>query len=230
MSKLIRPTYPTEINIFILTIIFLLSCFFSHEMFEIHFRDPDDTFKGYPGMILIGVAVVLMVLIVWEEILFQVKLQPIEGGLIFRNHQTKLITQLVIYGAITAIFAYIYFQYQVKLLHFIIWVAVCMVPPVIDKIISGINNYFDFLKLTDTTIAYKNNELEGSFNVKDLQSIVIVHDRAEMVHKIELFFLNDEKVTIDIDEMELEAFYIYIYEFISTHYKDLLTEVKNTLN
>jgi len=230
MSKLIRPTYPLEVNIFILTIIFLLSCFFSHEMFENHFRDRDDTYKGYAGMVLIGVAVLLMVLIVWEEILFQVKLQQVDGGLIFRNHQTKLITQLIIYGVITTIFFFIYFQYQVKLLHFIIWVAVCMVPPVIDKIISGINNYFDFLKLTDTTIAYKNNELEGSFDVKDIQNIVIIHDTGQMVHKIELLFLNNEKVTIDIDEMELEAFYVHIYEFISTHYKALLTEVKNTLN
>ncbi len=220
--KIIRKSYPLEINIFILSIIFILACFFSHEMFEAHLHDQNDDTNVYWGMFLVGLAVILMVLILWEDILFHVRVKIVEGGLVFRNHQTKLVTQVLIYCVIPVILSVIYFQYDVKIFHFIVWAVICLVPPIAEKIVSGINNYHDFLKLTDKNIEYKNNKLVGNFELKSIQNIAIIEDERKIIHKIQLFFKNENHVIIDLDEMELDEFYDSIKKFIITNYIDLL--------
>jgi hypothetical protein len=173
-------------------------------------------------MLLVGAAVIIMLLIIWEEILFPIKVIEVNGGMIFRNHRTKLITQLLIYCSIPAIFGFIYFEYEVNQIRFFIWAAVCMVAPVLEKIASGLNNYNDYLKLTDKKIEFKDNEREGTFETQELQSITILKDERNIFHKIQLLSKNNDQIIIDLDKMELEAFYESINKFIETHYKNLL--------
>jgi hypothetical protein len=224
MGKIIRPTYPKEVSIGVLLLIFIFSYLLSHQIFDVRVHELKENKHVYYGMFLVSVAVVTMVLIMWEEILFPIKIKEIDGGMIFRNHRTKLKAQLLIYCTIPAIFIFIYYEYEVNHIRFLIWAAVCMIPPVIEKIVSGINNYNDFLKLTDKKIVYKNNEKVGEFKLKDIQHLTIVKDARQVIHKIQLAFKNNEEVTIDLDEMELDDFYSSINAFITTHYHHLLNE------
>jgi cytidylate kinase len=97
-----------------------------------------------------------------------------------------------------------------------------MVAPVLEKIASGLNNYNDYLKLTDKKIEFKDNEREGTFETQELQSITILKDERNIFHKIQLLSKNNDQIIIDLDKMELEAFYESINKFIETHYKNLL--------
>jgi hypothetical protein len=217
MGKTIRPTYPLEISIGLLLLIFVLSLFLSGQVFE--------TQKGetvYFGMTLVSLAVIIMVLILWEEFLFPVKATPVEGGLLFRNHRTKLKIQVLFYFTIPLIFAYIYFNYEVNLIRFIIWAGICMIIPIVGKLFSGINNYNDFLKLTKDKIEYKNNEKTGAYNLQELYRIHLVKDERNVLHKIQLTTNGDQQVLIDLDEMELDAFFEVILKFIQENYKTLL--------
>ncbi|MBY0425049.1 MAG: heavy metal transporter [Cytophagales bacterium] len=222
MGNVIRPTYPRAFSIGLLLLIFIISCFLSLQIFDVPFQEIK-THKGVLlGMVLVSLAVISMVLILWEQFLFPIKLKEVEGGLIFRNHQTKLQVQFVIYCTIPAVFTFIYLNFPVNHVRFFIWAGVCMIPPVVEKIVSGINNYNDFLKLTDTVIEYKNNEKVGTFKVSDLKSIAIVKDESKILEKLDLVFLNGDQVTIDLDEMELDAFYDSINNYIIKHYPNLL--------
>jgi hypothetical protein len=217
MGKTIRPTYPLEISIGLLLLIFVLSLFLSGQVFE--------TQKGetvYFGMTLVSLAVIIMVLILWEEFLFPVKATPVEGGLLFRNHRTKLKIQVLFYFTIPLIFAYIYFNYEVNLIRFIIWAGICMIIPIVGKLFSGINNYNDFLKLTKDKIEYKNNEKTGAYNLQELYRIHLVKDERNVLHKIQLTTNGDQQVLIDLDEMELDAFFEVILKFVQENYKTLL--------
>jgi hypothetical protein len=100
--------------------------------------------------------------------------------------------------------------------------------PVAGKLISGIKNYNDFLKLTDDTIEYKNNEEEGVLHVKDIQQIILIKDETNVLHKIQLIMTNNE-VTIDLDEMELEAYYKTIEEYMAIHYSSLPTKTSSSV-
>jgi hypothetical protein len=224
MKKLVRRTYPTEVSVGLLSILFVVSGFLSHEIFDIVFHDMYKWKSAYLGMILIGAAVVIMVLIIWEEILFPVKTVEVKGGLVFRNHRKKLKIQVLIYCAIPAIFTYIYFAFDVNLLHYTIWASICMIPPIVEKLVSGIHNFNDFLRLTNKEIEYKNNEKEGCFETKDLEGITIIKDDRNFLKKLHLFFKNNDNVIIDLDEMELDAFYGSIYKFIINHYTDMVNE------
>jgi hypothetical protein len=97
-----------------------------------------------------------------------------------------------------------------------------MITPAIEKIFSGINNYNDFLRLTNNEIEYRNNKKEGCYNVKDIKNIEIIEYDTDVTRKIRLLFKDNEIVTIDLDEMELDAFYDTIQLFITTRYKQLL--------
>ena len=112
--------------------------------------------------------------------------------------------------------------YAVNPLPFFFWAAVCVAAPVVGKLISGINNYNDFLKLTDDSIDYKNNKKEGSFGLKDIVSIVLVKDEGDVLHKVQLNLANGSSEIIDLDEMELEDYYQTIDEFIADKYKSLI--------
>lgn len=224
MRKLIRPTYPKEFSIGLLLLIFVIACFLSLQIFVVPIHDLNENKDVYVGMLLASFAVIIMVLIMWEEILFPIKLKEIPGGIEFRNHKSKLRVQIMMYCCIPVIFIFIYLNFEIKFFRFLFWAIVCMVPPVLEKIVSGINNLQDFLQLTVEKIHYKNNEKEGDFKTSDIIQISILSEDKSLINKIELFFKDGSSVIIDIDEMELEAFYVFIYKFIVTNYKHLLKE------
>ena len=222
MGKIIRKTYPTEFSMGILLLIFIISGFLSPELFDVPLHDLHQ-YRGVAlGMFLVSIAVIIMILIMWEEILFPIKLKSQDGGILFRNHSSKLKTQILIYCSIPAIFIFVYLKYELHIIRFLLWTAVCMLPPVIDKIASGINNYNDFLKLTNDAIVYKNNEKEGAFRIQDVEYLKVIKDDRNVIIKIQLLFKNNDHITIDLDEMELDAFYVYINKYITNHYKHLL--------
>lgn len=224
MRRLIRPTYPIEFSIGLLSLIFIISCLVSHQIFNIPLTDQSNSI--FIGMFLVGTAVIIMVLIVWEEFLFPIKVKEINGGIIFRNHRTKLKTQLLIYCSIPAIFAFIYYEYEVHYIRFFICAAICIVSPIIEKIASGINNYNDFLKLTHDVIQYKDNDREGTYNTKEIKNISIIRDDRNVINKIDLLLTNNDHVIIDIDKMELDAFYDSINKFITLHYSKIVKDTK----
>jgi hypothetical protein len=222
MRKIIRRTYPAEFSIALLLLIFVLTYFLAQQIFTVPFHDLKLHKHVYTGMFLAAVAVLIMILIIWEEILFPINIKLVKGGMVFRNHRTKLLAQLVIYCCIPAIFVYLFLKFEVNTVRFFIWAAVCIVAPALEKIFSGITNYNDFLKLTTSEIEYKNNEKEGTFHVEDIQHLTMIKDEKNILHKIQLDLVNHDPVTIDLDEMELEAFYAHIDNYISIRYKDLL--------
>ncbi|HVD97712.1 MAG TPA: hypothetical protein VNB90_05865 [Cytophagaceae bacterium] len=224
MRTLVRPTYPTEINIIILVSLFMLSSFFSYEMFNVRFHNPGHLENAALGMCLIGVAVVLAILIMWEEILFHIKVKEIKGGLIFRNQRKKLKTQLLLFAGIPVIFWFIYQEYDLIVHHFIIWAVICIGLPALEIIVSGISSRRNYLKLTSRMIKYKNNSKEESFETKDIRNIMIIRGEKRFIKKIQLLFTNNDHVTIDLEEMHLHPFYDSIQRFINTHYKHLVTE------
>lgn len=220
--KVVRSSYPAESNILLLSYVFFIACFFSYQMLGVTFHDLLHWNTAYFGIVLMGVAATVMVLIVWEEMVFPIRATKIKGGWEFRNHRTKLKTQILLYSIIPVIVCFVYFTYEVNHLHFIIWAIVCLVPPVVEKLVSGVKNYNDFLRLTHDRIEYKNNEKEGVFETKDIQSIQLIDDQDSIMKKFRLYFSNKEAVTIDLHEMELEAFYESIDDFITTEYAHLL--------
>jgi hypothetical protein len=222
MGKIIRKTYPLEFSIGLLLLVFALSFFLSGQIFEISHRELDGGRNTYLGMFLVSCAVVIMLLVLWEEFLFPVRVKPVNDGVVFRNHRNKLKKQVLIYCVIPAIFGFIYVKYDVNLVRFTVWAAVCIIAPVTGKLISGIKNYNDFLSLTKDTIEYKNNEKVGAFRLTDLQHITLIKDERSVLHKIQLLTSDNNHVTIDLDEMELEAFFDSIDKFISVRYKNLL--------
>lgn len=226
MAKIIRSTYPVEFSVGLLILIFVLSFFLSSQLFYVHWRELMDGTNVYLGMFLISSAVIIMVLILWEEFLFPIRIKPSDDGMVFHNHRTKLKTQLLIYLLIPAIFAFVYYYFpeRINIVRFIIWAVICTGMPVVIKLASGIKNYNDFLKLTNNLIEYKNNDKTGTFYIKDIQRIVPVRDERKLLHKVEVVTEREGQVLIDLDEMELEAFLSSIDQFITTHYSNLVVE------
>jgi hypothetical protein len=218
MAKIIRPTYPLNFSIGLLILIFLLAAFISFEIFNTTWHAVMEGEGPMLGMALFGVAVVIMALILWEEFLFPVRIKPVEDQIIFRNHFTKLKTQVMIYCAIPAIVIFIYLNYEVSLVPFFISAMICLVVPVAGKLSSGIKNYNDFLKFTNDGIEYKNNEKEGVMHVTNIREMLLIRDEAKVLHKIKVLMLDNTEVTIDLDEMELEAYYDTIDLFVNEHY------------
>lgn len=222
MAKIIRPRYPVEISIGLLLLIFGVSFFLSGQLFKVHHTDLPETENVYVGMFLVSCAVIIMMLVLWEEFLFPIKVKPEAGEVVFSNHRSKLRKQLFIYCIIPVIFGFIYVNYEVNHVRFFIWAAICIFAPIGGKLFSGIKNYNDFLKLTDDTIEYKNNEKVGIFELKSIQLMTLVKDERNVLHKIHLLMTNNDEVTIDLDEMELEPLLNSIDKFITIHYKSLL--------
>jgi hypothetical protein len=221
MGKIIRPRYPVEVSVGLLMLIFALSLFLSRAVFKTSAHDLEVS-RLYLGMALVSTAITVMLLILWEEFLFPVKIKPEAGEVVFRNHTTKLKTQIFIYFLIPVIVVYIYFNYEVDFLRFSVWAVLCVITPVVGKLISGIKNYNDFLKLTDDAISYKNNQEEGVFDVKTIQQIRLIKDERNVLHKVEVALHGGNLVTIDLDEMELDEYYNTIDQFIVAHYKNLI--------
>lgn len=222
MTKIIRKTLPRDISVGVLVIIFAIVFFLAGQLFEKNQPNIEQFTSIYLGEFLVSTAVIVMILILWEEILFPVKIKPDGDGLLFRNHATKLIVQALIYLIIPAIVVFLALTYKVSPFRFYGWAAVCTILPVVGKLVSGINNYNDFLKLTTSSIAYKNNEKEGVIELKDIQQIRMIKDDSNDLQKLELNLTSGAPITIDLDEMELEAYYESIEEYITTHYKSSL--------
>jgi len=218
MAKIIRPTYPKEFSIGILLLIFVLSSFLSFEIFAVRWQEILEGSSPTFGMLLSGLAVVLMALILWEEFLFPVRFKPTENEIVFRNHSTKLQTQILIYCVIPVIVGFIYWNYEVATIPFLIWAAICLISPVAGKLASGVRNYNDFLKLTSDTIEFKNNEKEGVLHVNDIQEIILIKDEVNVLHKVQVQMLNNSQVMIDLDEMELDEYCHTIEKFVTGHY------------
>lgn len=224
MGKVIRQKLPTEYSIGILLLIFVMSYFLAGRLFETHAANSSQSPNLYVGMFLASVVVIIMVLILWEELLFPIKIKPSEEEVIFRNHRNKLKIQVLIYLSIPAIVGFLYANYQVNLFSFIPWALVCLIAPVAGKLGTGINNYNDFLRLTESELEYKNNELEGTIKVDDIKYMTLVKDEDGILSKLEVFMSGTNQLTIDLDEMELEEFYETIEEYMSMHYPQLLKE------
>jgi hypothetical protein len=159
-----------------------------------------------------------MALIVWEEFLFPVRINPIKDEIIFRNHFTKLKTQVLIYCAIPVIVVFIYINYDVHYFWFMIWAAVCMISPA-GKLVSGVMNYNDFLKLSNRLVEYKDNNKHEVLPIAEIRDIMLIRDETNVLRKIKVLMKNNNQVLIDLEEMELEAYCQTIDEFINAHYK-----------
>ncbi|WP_033418242.1 hypothetical protein [Cytophaga aurantiaca] len=224
MKKIVRKTYPLEFSVGLLLLIFVTSCFMAQQIFVVSIHDIKDNHTDLLGVMLVSLAVIIMVLIIWEEILFPIRVKEVKGGILFSNRKKKLKVQVLMYLCIPLIFAYVYFSFEVKLLRFILWAAVCMGAPVLEKLISGITNFNDFLLLTDDFIEYKNNEKEGRFSVAEVQQIIIITEERIVSKKMQLDFKDGNSVVIDLDEMELDVFYETIDKFTEKHYGSLLKQ------
>jgi len=225
MAKIVRNTYPKEISIGLLLLVFAITAFLSHQIFEGQAAKLNEGKNTYLGAVMVSSAVVIMMLVLWEEFLFPVRIKLDDDVVVFSNHRTKLKKQLLIFCLIPIIFVAVYSLFAVNLLGFITWAAICIIFPITGKFISGIKNYNDFLKLTDNYIEYKNNEKEGVYELKNIQQILLIKDEGKVLHKIQLILNNNQPVLIDLDEMEIEVFYISIEEYLTKHYKNLVKEV-----
>lgn len=224
MAKLIRKTYPKEVSIGLLLLVFVITAFLSHQIFEGRAALLNEGKNTYLGAVMVGSAVVIMMLVLWEEFLFPIHVKLDTDRVVFSNHRSKLKKQTAIFMLIPIIFVAIYIVYAVNIIGFVIWACICIISPIVGKLVSGIKNYNDFLALTDNTIEYKNNEKEGVFELKNVKQIILVKDESKVLHKIQLVFSNGQPVLIDLDEMEIEAFYISIDEYLNQHYKSLVKE------
>ena len=187
MRKLVRRSFPIEITAGILLIVFILATLLASQLFDVPWLDLSTGIDLYIGMLLVAFAVVMVVIIIWEELLFHVNILQVEGGEVFRNHKNKLLTQVLIYLIIPAIFVFIYLEYpELNEIRFFIWASICILLPVAVKLISGINNYNDFLTLTNQKIAYKNNKLEGEYALSEVKEIDISKDSAHDIEKLHL--------------------------------------------
>lgn len=224
MTKLIRKTYPKEVSIGLLLLVFVISAFLSHQIFEGRAAVLNEGKNTYLGAVMVGSAVVIMMLVLWEEFLFPIHVKLDTDRVVFSNHRSKLKKQAGIFLLIPIIFVAVYILYAVNLVGFIIWAGICIVSPIAGKLISGIKNYNDFLALTDDAIEYKNNEKEGVYELKNVKQIVLIKDDTKVLHKIQLILTSGQIVLIDLDEMEIEAFYVSIHEYLNQHYKTLVRE------
>ncbi len=218
--KIIRPTYPKEVSIGLLLLIFVISFLLSSQLFAASVKKLDA--EAYVGMMLVSVAVIIMVVVLWEEFLFPIHAKLVAGGLNLRNHRNKLKKQLLIYLVIPFIFVFIFMNHEVNHVRFFIWAGICIVFPIVGKLFSGLKNYNDFLTLTNTYIEYRNNEKVGKFGLHEIQGLSLVKDERNILHKVQLSLGNGTLIMIDLDEMELEAFYDSIDQFIAVNYKSLV--------
>lgn len=226
MAKLVRSTYPVAFSMGLLCLIYVIAFFLSEQIFDIPLSAFDENRKVYLGMFLVATAIIIMILIQWEEFLFPIKVREVNGGMTFRNHRQKLRTQLMIYCFIPLIFLFIYFNFPINLWRFIPLAAICTILPLVEKIASGVKNYNDFLRVSNEFIEYKDNEKEGRYEIKDIQTITIISHENDITHQVELLFKKGDKVVIDLHEMELDAYYDFMYNYMKSHYGPMLREVR----
>ena len=224
MANVIRKTYPPAFSAGLLILIYAVVFLLSEQVFKVSVHELNQNI--YIGMFLVATAFMIMILILWEELLFPIKVKEVNGGMDFHNHRNKIQTQLMIYLTIPVIFIFVYFNYELNLFRFIPIAAICIFVPFLGKIGSGIKNYNDFLRITDEEVEYKDNDKGGLFKLKDIQQFTIITHEKKHNHQIELLFKDGKTEMIDLHDMELEAYYDYIYKYMKVHYRHMLKEVE----
>ena len=218
MKKVIKSKLPTEYGIGILILLFGLAFFLSGRLFDHSLTNQGHASNSYLGMFLASLVVIVVVLILWEEILFPIKITHTEEEVVFRNHRNKLKIQVLLYLIIPVTIAYLKLYFDINLFFFVPWAIVCLLIPVAGKLVSGINNYHDFLRLTDEILEYKNNEKMGAYKVVDIHTMKLIRDEDNILSKLQLVLTDQSHIVIDLDEMELEEFYDSIEEYITQHF------------
>lgn len=222
MKKVVRQAYPIEVRAMILAFIFLVACFFTRDIFNITIHYSEEQKTAYVGMLLVGSAIVIALLVMWEELLFPVVINKNDSVLKVRNHRRNLLAQTFVYLTIPAIFTIIYLYFNIRnMFHFEIWACICIVIPLVANIFSGIKNYNDFLSLSPTEIQYKNDEKEGKYLIGEIKYISLVKEHDNLPHKL-ILGVADAEVCIDLDEMELHAYYENVQEFVFKTYRNIL--------
>ena len=222
MKKTIRKTLPQNVSIGILIIIFIIVCFLAGQLFINKQDNASGFFNIYFADILVGIAAIIMVLILWEEILFPVNIKSEDSGYVFRNHRSKLIFQVFLYLTIPAIVAFLFFNFEVNMVRFFVWASAILILPVVGKLMSGITNYNDFLKLTPQRIEFKDNDHEGVYDVFSIQKIEFVKDGSGRIHEFVLKMKDGKSEVIQMHQMELDDFFDSIEEYAQEVYQPLL--------
>ena len=89
MKKLLYPVQRIELDIIVISLVFLIASFFSNQVFDLPYNDLRQRNTAYTGMALIGIAAVFVILIVWENLLFSSQLRSVEDGVKVGNHAKK---------------------------------------------------------------------------------------------------------------------------------------------
>ncbi|HEY8937350.1 MAG TPA: heavy metal transporter, partial [Cyclobacteriaceae bacterium] len=79
MGKIVRKSLPLEVSVGLLLLIFILSFLLAGQIFGEH----NEGKNLYFGMLLVSTAVIIMVLVLWEELFFPVKVKPEQGEVVF---------------------------------------------------------------------------------------------------------------------------------------------------
>lgn len=222
MKKTIRHTLPRNISLGILILIFVLVYLLAGQLFKTNQNDLGALLNGYLANFLVSTAVLIMVLILWEELLFPVNVKQVDSGYLFHNHRTKLKFQFFLYLTIPLIVVFLFLTYKVSEWRFFSWAFVVVVFPVVGKLISGIKNYNDFLQLTSKEIAFKDNDHEGVYELSQIQKLALTKDDSGHLNELILQLKNGEQTAIKVYQMELDDFIEYIEKYVNETYRALL--------
>lgn len=221
MKETIRKSLPRNLSIGVLILIFAMVYFLAAQLFKKGHTDLIGVSNIHLAYFLVSMAVLVMILILWEELLFPVRIKREADGFIFRNHRNKLKFQAAMYMIIPAIVVFLYLNYEVSMFRFFGWAAVVLILPAIGKLKSGINNYNDFLTLTPSKIEFKDNDHEGSYKVEDIQKLQLTKDDTDGLDELILGLKSGEEVRVQVHQMELDDFFESIEEYVSGTYQTL---------
>jgi multisubunit Na+/H+ antiporter MnhB subunit len=221
MKKPLQPAKSIELDVFIISLVFLIVFFFSSQIFEVSFNDPGQRNIACTGMLIIATAAILLTLIVWENLLFSLQIKSVEDGVKVGNHNKKNVFQAFFYLAILVLFLFVFLYYPINRFYYTLWFSFFAAVPILHKLIYSARNRNSFLKLTTSEIQFQNQQKKGRFYLKNIQYIRIVKGAKNSIAKLRLGVDNSE-VTIDLDEMKVDAFYDKIAEYIKKNYTTLL--------
>ena len=222
MKETIRKTLPRNISMGMLIIIFVIVYLLAGQLFEDHQDVKEGILNIYTAYFLVSFAVMVMILILWEEILFPVHIKAVDGGFLFRNHLRKLKFQILLYLTIPIIVVFLFLNYKVSQFRFFGWATVVIVFPIVGRIMSGLKNYNDFLQITPQLIAFKDNDHEGKYDISQIQRLALVKDNLGAIKELKLNLISGEQEIIKVHQMELDDFFGHIEKYINNTYQSLL--------
>lgn len=222
MKKTIRKRLPRNISLGILILIFALVYFLAGQLF-VNERSSFGSFEQiYLDNFLVSTAVLIMILILWEEVLFPVHVKRVNDGHLFHNHRTKLWFQAVLYLIIPVIVVFLFLNYEVNALRFFGWAFVVVVFPVVGKLMSGIRNYNDFLLISPTGLSFKDNDHEGTYDVSQIQKVALTKDESGALNELILHLNSGGQETIKLYQMELDDFIEHIEKYLKETFHSLM--------